>query len=141
MSGYTHEWEAAKQEGGRGVWWAQPAEVFGEERVEGLTCRRTREVADGDGRGGLEVVEGTDFTIECDMVVLAIGQSKLGELFEDVDGLETKWGRIVIDEETGQTGNPRYFAGGDCISGGQEVVNAVQEGENAAQGIDSFLSE
>ena len=44
-------------------------------------------------------------------------------------------GRVVVDERTMQTSNPRYFAGGDCVSGGQEVVNAVAEGKRAAAGI------
>jgi dihydropyrimidine dehydrogenase (NAD+) subunit PreT len=141
MSGYTHEWDAAKQEGARGIWWTQPIEVFGEGRVEGLKCRRTRPGKDESGRDILEVVGGTDFTIECDMVLLAIGQSKLGSLLEDVDGVELEWGKVVVDPETCATGNPRYFAGGDCISGGQEVVNAVDEGKRAAHGIDAYFGD
>ena len=42
---------------------------------------------------------------------------------------------IVTDPETGQTGNPRYFAGGDCANGGREVVDAVADGKRAAQAI------
>ena len=137
MSGYDHEWEGAKKEGARGVWWSQPVEVLGDGEVTGLKCRRTR--ADEDGN--IEIVDDSDFEVPCDMVVLAIGQSKLGEMFSDVDDLELKWGRVVIDEETGQTGNPRYFAGGDCISGGQEVVDAVEEGKIAARGIDAMLTD
>lgn len=139
MSGYRHEWSAARAEGARGVWWTQPVQVFGEGRVEGLECRRTRPGADGDGRTGLEVLGGTDFTLSCDMVFLAIGQSKLDTLVGHIDGIETRWGRVVVDAETGATGNPRYFAGGDCISGGQEVVNAAAEGKIAAHGIDQRL--
>ncbi|MFP4599461.1 MAG: NAD(P)-dependent oxidoreductase [Persicimonas sp.] len=139
MSGYAHEWAEAKKEGARGVWWAQPVEVFGDGKVEGLTCRRTRAVTDDDGQSRLEELGGTDFTIECDLVALAIGQSKLGKLFQRVEQLETQWGRIVVDPETGATGHPHYFAGGDCISGGQEVVNAVAEGKTAAHGIDAYL--
>ena len=44
-------------------------------------------------------------------------------------------GRIVIDRATGQTTNPKYFAGGDCVNGGREVVDAVAEGKRAALGI------
>ena len=44
-----------------------------------------------------------------------------------------------VDERTMQTSNPRYFAGGDCVSGGQEVVNAVAEGKRAAAGIAQFI--
>jgi len=44
-----------------------------------------------------------------------------------------------VDAETGQTGNAKYFAGGDCANGGKEVVNAAAEGKRAAKGIDAFL--
>ncbi|MFB6262953.1 MAG: FAD-dependent oxidoreductase, partial [Bradymonadaceae bacterium] len=135
MSGYDHEWKGAKQEGGRGIWRAQPTAILGDERVEGLGCRRTRT----DEQGELEILEGTEFDIDCQAVVLAIGQSMLGDLFEDVEGLELDWGRIVVDPETGRTGNPMYYAGGDCANGGEEVVNAVQEAKIAARGIDDYL--
>ena len=137
MSGYSHEWEGAKKEGGRGIWWSQPVEILGDDTVTALRCRKTRP-ADGTSRS-LEIVEGSDFDIACDLVILAIGQSKLGELFADVEGLELEWGRVVVDEETGRTGNPLYFAGGDCANGGMEVVNAVEEGKIAARSIDAML--
>jgi glutamate synthase (NADPH/NADH) small chain len=46
----------------------------------------------------------------------------------------------VVDRATGQTTNPRYFAGGDCANGGREVVDAVADGKRAAQGIAAWLS-
>lgn len=139
MSGYDHEWAGAKNVGARGIWRSQPVEILGEDRVRGLRCRKTREVKADGGGSDLEVVEGTEFDIECDAVILAIGQSKLGELFEDVDGVQLEWGRIVVDPETGETGNPKYFAGGDCANGGKEVVNAVQEAKIAAGTIDERI--
>ena len=136
MSGYDHEWDGAVKEGARGVWRAQPVEIVGDGELEALRCRRTR--ADEDG--SLQLVDDSDFEIPCDLVVLAIGQQKLGWMFDDVDGVEIDdAGRVIIDEETGRTGHPRYFAGGDCVSGGQEVVDAVQEGKIAARGIHSTL--
>ena len=140
MSGYDHEWAGAKQLGARGVWRAQPVEILGDERVEGLRCRETREVRADGGGSQLEVVEGTEFDLECDAVLLAIGQSKLGEIFEDVAGVELEWGRIEVDPETGRTGHEMYWAGGDCANGGMEVVNAVQEAKIAARSIDEFVS-
>ena len=50
-------------------------------------------------------------------------------------------GRVVIDRATGQTANPKYFAGGDCVNGGREVVDAVADGKRAALGIAAWLSE
>jgi glutamate synthase (NADPH/NADH) small chain len=65
-------------------------------------------------------------------VVPAIGQSPLSQLVQDLRHIEIKNGRIVADRTTGQTGNPRYFAGGDCVNGGREVVDAVADGKRAA---------
>ena len=61
------------------------------------------------------------------------------ELLERLPSVELDRGRVVVDERTMQTSNPRYFAGGDCVSGGQEVVNAVAEGKRAAAGIAQFI--
>jgi glutamate synthase (NADPH/NADH) small chain len=60
-------------------------------------------------------------------------------LLESLPGVQLEHGRVVVDERTMQTSNPRYFAGGDCVSGGQEVVNAVAEGKRAAAGMASYL--
>jgi glutamate synthase (NADPH/NADH) small chain len=46
----------------------------------------------------------------------------------------------VVDRATGQTTNPKYFAGGDCVNGGREVVDAVADGKRAALGIAAWLS-
>ena len=66
------------------------------------------------------------------MVVPAIGQSPLAQLVQEFRCVEMRDGRIVADPATGQTGNPRYFAGGDCVNGGREVVDAVADGKRAA---------
>ena len=65
------------------------------------------------------------------MVIAATGQEPQLELLESLPGVQLDRGRVVVDERTMQTSNPRYFAGGDCVSGGQEVVNAVAEGKRA----------
>jgi glutamate synthase (NADPH/NADH) small chain len=62
------------------------------------------------------------------MVITAIGQSHLRD-FSDVN------------RETGQTSNPKYFAGGDCINGGREVVDAAADGKRAAIGIKKWLAQ
>jgi glutamate synthase (NADPH/NADH) small chain len=74
----------------------------------------------------------SQFTIVCDMVVPAIGQSPFTQLIQDTRQIEVEGGRIVADPISGQTGNPRYFAGGDCVNGGREVVDAVADGKRAA---------
>ena len=84
------------------------------------------------GRRRPEPVPGTEFAIECDMVIPALGQSRLTELLK---GIEMDRGLIVIDRPTGRTSNPRYYAGGDCVNGGRDVVDAVADGMRAALAI------
>jgi len=63
------------------------------------------------------------------------------ELLSQARGVAIERGRVVIDRATGQTTNPKYFAGGDCVNGGREVVDAVADGKRAAKGIAGWLSE
>jgi glutamate synthase (NADPH/NADH) small chain len=72
------------------------------------------------------------------MVILALGQSKLGAML--AERLQIIDGRILADPATGATTNPKYFAAGDCVSGGREVVDAAAEGKRAARGTAASLS-
>lgn len=130
MSGYAHEWEAARIDGARALWQAQPVAVLGRDRVEGLRCLRV----DDDKRP----IPGTEFDLEAELVLLAIGQGKLGELVAALPGITVARGRIVVDEH-GFTGRDKYWAGGDCANGGKEVVNASAEGKKAARAIHAAL--
>ena len=94
---------------------------------------------DASGRRKPEPVPGEVVTLPCDMVIAATGQEKHLELLERLPSVKLDRGRVAVDERTMQTSNPRYFAGGDCVSGGQEVVNAVAEGKRAAVGIAQFI--
>ena len=71
--------------------------------------------------------------------VEAIGQRPRSELLSWVDGLELDRGRIVVDPETGRTGNPKYFAAGDAVNGGATVVEAVRGAKLVAAGIHAWL--
>ena len=73
------------------------------------------------------------------MVVKALGQKKLAFL-QDIPKLRLDGGKVVVNPETMQTSNPKYFAGGDCVNGGGEVVDAVAHGKRAARGIHAALS-
>jgi glutamate synthase (NADPH/NADH) small chain len=73
------------------------------------------------------------------MVIVSIGQSKLLDLLSRCRGIELANGRVRVDRQTGQCANPRYFAGGDCVNGGREVVDAVAGGKRAAAGIAGWL--
>lgn len=117
MSGYVHEMLAAREEGVR--------------LIENSVV--TRFVRDGDRLVAAVVKTGEiEREISCDLVVVAIGQSKLRTLAEELAVTLDKRGCVVVDE-SGRTSNAKVFAGGDCVNGGKEVVNAVADGRNAAR--------
>jgi glutamate synthase (NADPH/NADH) small chain len=120
MSGYEHEMAAARKEGVRLVTHATPVAVVRDEA--GVV--RALEITQG----------GADRKLACDLVAVAIGQSKLRAAAQQFPGvaLDAR-GCVVADAATGATGNPRVFSGGDCVNGGKEVVNAVADGRNAAR--------
>ena len=72
------------------------------------------------------------------MVVKALGQKKL-EFLKSIAGLKLERGTVAVNAGTMQTANPKYFAGGDCVNGGREVVDAVADGKRAALGIAAAL--
>jgi glutamate synthase (NADPH/NADH) small chain len=75
------------------------------------------------------------------MVIPALGQSRFMGLLRESRGIELKGGCIAIDRFTGRTSNPRYYAGGDCVNGGREVVDAVADGKRAALAMARQLAE
>ncbi len=131
ISAFDFEFEHAQQEGVGFLWWTLPVAVqAGTHGVTGLECVR---VEMEDGR--FVPVVGTNFVLQCDMVIPAIGQSPLLEFLSKLRGLQVENGRVVVDRGTGQTTSAKYFAGGDCVNGGREVVDAVADGKRAALGI------
>jgi len=141
MSAFHYEYELAKKDGVNFLWQTQPLRVLGEGgAVTGLECLRTQLGApDARGRRTPEVLPGSNFTLAVDMVVRAVGQKPVTEVLRTVSGIElSKNGTIIVSAQH-QTGNPKYFAGGDCVNGGREVVDAVAEGMAAAKGIDAWL--
>jgi glutamate synthase (NADPH/NADH) small chain len=129
MSGYAHEMEGGRKEGVRLVGHVQPV-AFVRDPGGRLTALR---VAQTDANA--KPIAGTEHDLPCDMVALAIGQSKLRDIAKELSGVEldAKGCVVVVDTATCQTANPKVFAGGDCINGGKEVVNAVADGRNAAR--------
>ncbi len=139
MSGYIHEWDGAKKEGVRSKFWTQPAAyVIDGDKVTALRCHPTHLVDASAGRGKLKINTEESFDIPADLIVLAVGQGKLESELSAIGGIEFDWGKVKVGDN-GQTGNPKVFAGGDCVNGGKEVVNASAEGKVAARGIDAFL--
>ena len=131
MSAFDFEYEHAKQEGVQFLWRRQPAAIGRSEH--GRLLLETVQVREAGGK--LEVIPDSQSAIACDLVVPAIGQSPLTQLLQELRGVEVRDGKIVADRATGQTGNPRYYAGGDCVNGGREVVDAVAGGKRAALAI------
>ncbi|MGD0528830.1 MAG: FAD-dependent oxidoreductase [Polyangiaceae bacterium] len=127
MSGYEHEMVGAKKDGVHLLLHAQPVAVVRDAAgaVKALRVARTE--------NGV-AVPGTEHEVACDVVALAIGQSKLRSVAQQFPGvaLDAR-GCVVADAAIGATGNPKVFSGGDCVNGGKEVVNAVADGRNAAR--------
>ena len=96
---------------------------------------------DATGRRSARPIGGSNFGIDCDMVIVSIGQSRLLRILEQCNAVQLDRGRVVVDAATGRTSNPKWFAGGDCVNGGREVVDAVAEGKRAALGIAQRLEE
>jgi dihydropyrimidine dehydrogenase (NAD+) subunit PreT len=134
MSAFAFEYEHAKQEGVKFLWHVAPVRVVGETKVEALELAPLETSEDGS----LVPKAGEPYTLSVDLIVLAIGQATHTEFVSD-GKVRLERGRIVIDRETGQTSNPKYFAGGDCTNGGREVVDAVADGKRAGIGIAVWL--
>ncbi len=137
ISAFDFEYEHAKQEGVQFLWQAQPIAIHHdqENNLRSIECLRVELAQDATPRP----IPGSNFHLECDMVVPAIGQSPLFDLLAQCHGVEVKHGRVVVDRATGRTANPKYFAGGDCVNGGREVVDAVADGKRAGIAIAAAL--
>jgi len=141
MPAFHYEYELAKQDGVQFLWQTQPVRILGSDgAVTGLECVRTR-LGEPDARGkrAPETIPNSTFKIDVDMVVRAVGQKQATDFLRAVAGIEVRKNGSVATDAQHRTGNEKYFAGGDCVNGGKEVVDAVAEGMAAAQGIDEWL--
>jgi glutamate synthase (NADPH/NADH) small chain len=136
MGAYDFEYDFTVSTGVDPVFNATPIEIIGNGQTTGVKFIKT-EVVDGK----LTNIEGSEFIIECGLVIKATGQAKQGHFLSLINGLELdEKNRISVNPETYQTTNPIYFAGGDAVNGGAEVVNGAYEGKMAAQGIHLMLN-
>ncbi|MCB9850381.1 MAG: NAD(P)-dependent oxidoreductase [Phycisphaerales bacterium] len=136
MPAFAYEYELMKQDGVRFDWFAQPKRVVEKNGIAcGVEFVRTKPDDPNSRRSKLAVIPGSEFIIEADMIVKALGQEPLLDLLNALPGLNVEGGKVVVDRATGATSVPGLFAGGDCISKGAEIVDAVQEGKIAAAGI------
>jgi glutamate synthase (NADPH/NADH) small chain len=132
----------AQQEGVRFELLVAPLEVLGKDGwVTGLRCQRMElGEPDASGRRRPVAVAGSEFTIDCDMVVVAIGTRSNPLLTSTTQGLKiNEWGYIEIDG-AGMTSIPGVFAGGDIVRGAATVILAMGDGKRAGAAIDAYLS-
>jgi len=143
MPGGKKDRELAREEGAVYHFLAQPIRFIGDTQgkvcaVECLRCKLGE--ADAEGRRRPVPIEGSNFTVPADTVVLALGYEPDPEIGATTGGLETQNnGLIRIDPENGATSRPGIFAGGDSVTGPDLVSTAMAAGRRAAQSIDSFL--
>jgi dihydropyrimidine dehydrogenase (NAD+) subunit PreT len=139
MSAFTFEYEHAQSEGVKFLWHVQPTSIHGDKTVESLGLARLVPAEDGS----FISKPGSEFLLETDLIVLAIGQGTHTEFLSRDQStgakVQMERGRILIDRATGQTSRPKFFAGGDCTNGGREVVDAVADGKRAGIGIAAWL--
>jgi dihydropyrimidine dehydrogenase (NAD+) subunit PreT len=141
MPAFRYEYDLAKLDGVSFHWFTQPTRILGESgSVSAIECVHTRLESPGAGaKAKLAVVPGSEFTIPVDMVVGAIGQKPVTDIFRALPGVELRSNGTIVTNNSHQTGNPKYFAAGDCSNGGKEVVDAVAEGKLAARAMDTWL--
>lgn len=139
MPAFAHEVAEARQEGVHFQWLTLPLRFLGKHRLEGVECQYMRlGEPDSSGRKSPQPVPGTEFVLPADTVIKAIGQRPRLEFLQWIEGLELRKGQIVVNPETGQTSNPRYFAAGDA-TGGATVVEAVRGAKRVVAGIEAAL--
>jgi len=134
----------AEQEGVKLKLLNNPIRIIGDDRhrVVAMECIKMElGEPDDSGRRRPVPVEGSEFTMELDTVIVAIGNKPNPLIPQTMPELEmTKWGTIVVDEKSMQTSVPGVFAGGDIVSGAATVILAMGQGRIAAAAMNDFLA-
>jgi glutamate synthase (NADPH/NADH) small chain len=142
MPARDEEIEHAKQEGIEFLLLTNPTEFIGDDEywVRQMKCIRMKlGEPDESGRRRPLPIEGSDFPLDVDLVVVGCGQRPNPLVPSTTEGLKTaKWGNLVVDD-SGRTTLDRVWAGGDIASGGATVIAAMGEGKKAAADIHKFL--
>jgi glutamate synthase (NADPH/NADH) small chain len=137
------EFHHAAEEGVIFDFLTNPVEILGDEqrRVRALRCVRM-ELGEPDASGRRKPVEvkGSEFDMEVDTVIMALGTNPNPIVFVDAGGLErTKYGTAITDNGTGRTRKKKVWAGGDVVTGAATVISAMGAGKQAAADIHKFL--
>ncbi len=143
MPAHHTEVDEAEEEGVRFVLQVAPVRVLTDDAgsVHGIEMIRM-ELGEPDASGRRRPVplEGSEFVVECDQVISAIGQyPKLDGAGEEQGIAHTRWRTVEVDDWTLQTRDPKVFAGGDAVLGAQTVIQAVAQGKKAAWSMDAYL--
>ena len=140
----AEEVEHAKEEGIIFKTLTNPTEILGDEegRVKGMTCIQMElGEPDASGRRRPIPVEGSEFTLDVDTVIMSLGTSPNPLIRSTTPGLEVnRKGCLVVNEETLQTSREGVFAGGDAVTGAATVILAMGAGKQGAASIDAYLS-
>jgi len=144
MPARREEVHHAKEEGVEFLMLQNAKRVLGDEqgRVVGLECLKYElGEPDASGRRSPVAIAGSEFTLDVDTVIVAVGNASNPLIPSTTDGLEiNKRGNIVVDPETNMTSIPGVFAGGDIVLGAATVILAMGEGRRAAAGINAYLT-
>ncbi len=143
MPAYKEEIEEALAEGVKIHYLTAPMRIHGTDgRCTGLECVKTElGEPDASGRRRPVPVEGSEFIIECDTVIPAVGQRPDLEWIESEPALKTtRWGTLEVNPHTMQTSIPHVFASGDAVTGPATVIEAISSGHKAVEAIDLFIS-
>jgi len=143
MPARAEEAENAEEEGIEFMLLTNPIRFIGNDRgfLEKVECVKQRlSEPDQSGRRRPEPIEGSNFTLDIDTAVIAIGQSPNPIIQQTTEGLQTtRHGTIVVNEETMQTALPGVYAGGDVVSGAATVISAMGAGKKAAKAIHEYI--
>lgn len=139
----AEEVEHAIEEGVQFKLLASPVEIMGDAdgNVTGMRCNQMKlGEPDASGRRRPVVLEGGDFTLDVDLVIMAIGTSPNPLIHNTTPSLEVnKWGCLITQDERGETSRQGVYAGGDAVTGAATVILAMGAGKEAAQAIDAYI--
>ena len=143
MPGSQREVSHAEEEGVEFIWLSAPSAFDGAGRVEAVLAHKVHlGVADASGRQAPQIVEGSQFRLAADLVILALGfdPEDVPTLFGAPELAVSRWGTLRIDSKTRMTMIDGVFAAGDIVRGASLVVWAIRDGRDAAQSMHRYLS-
>jgi glutamate synthase (NADPH/NADH) small chain len=144
MPARIEEVHHAKEEGVQFLMLTTPVEMIGDEdgRIKAMKCIKMElGEPDDSGRRRPVPIEGSEYTLDIDVAVIAIGNGSNPLINQTSPEIEVnKWGNIIVDEATMRTTKKGVFAGGDIVTGGATVILAMGAGRTAAKAIDEYLS-